>query len=146
MKRQLLRLYPEVGDYALYQTASLLVMAIGVYAFNRLPQAAARCRSAPRRSQERRDQPSGCGWPGTCTTCSASPCRPSRQAELGLRVLDDDRGRGRVRCWRRWARWPVRALADVRSITEEGATTQRCARDRLTTRVPMLLAGRRTSC
>ncbi|GAA2647305.1 hypothetical protein GCM10010412_010750 [Nonomuraea recticatena] len=119
---QFLRLYPELGGYALYQTASLLAMAIGVYAFNRLPQAAARLRALRRqiarnaviaeRLRVARDVHDLLGF-----TLSAITLK----AELGLRVLGDDRVKAES-LLEEVGPLAVRALADVRSITEEGAT------------------------
>ncbi|MFE3449443.1 sensor histidine kinase [Nonomuraea sp. NPDC059194] len=118
---QVLRLYPEVGGYALYQTASVLVTAIGVFAFNRLPEAAARLRALrgqiarnaviAERLRLARDVHDLLGF-----TLSAITLK----AELGLRVLDDDPGKAED-LLREVGPLAVRALADVRSITSEGA-------------------------
>ncbi|MEU4721214.1 histidine kinase [Nonomuraea dietziae] len=119
---QFLRLYPEVGGYALYQTTSLFVMAIGVFAFNRLPEVAARLRALRRqiarnaviaeRLRVARDVHDLLGF-----TLSAITLK----AELGLRVLGDDPVKAES-LLKEVSPLAVRALADVRSITEEGVT------------------------
>ncbi|MEU7894470.1 histidine kinase [Nonomuraea sp. NPDC049152] len=118
---QVLQLYPDVGGYALYQTASTIVIAIGVFAFNRLPEAAVRLRALrgqiarnaviAERLRLARDVHDLLGF-----TLSAITLK----VELGLRVLDDDPGKAED-LLREVGPLAARALSDVRSITAEGA-------------------------
>ncbi|GGO63905.1 sensor histidine kinase [Nonomuraea cavernae] len=117
----LMRLYPDVGGYELYQVASTIGIAVGVFGFNRFPEAAAHLRDLRRQSAvsavvaERlrvaRDVHDLLG-----ITLSAITLK----AELALRTIGDDPDKAAllVEDVRPLA---VRGLADVRSITSGGA-------------------------
>ncbi|MEV0417468.1 sensor histidine kinase [Streptosporangium canum] len=116
-----MRLYPEAGGYELYQAASMLTIAIGVFAFNRFPEAAGRLRGLRRQAAasavvtERlrlaRDVHDLLGM-----TLSAITLK----AELALRAIGDDPG-GAARLAEEISPLAERGLADVRSITSGGA-------------------------
>ncbi|WP_067171305.1 sensor histidine kinase [Microtetraspora niveoalba] len=117
----LLRLYPEVGGYELYQVASMITMAIGVFGFNRFPEAAARLRGlraqvarsavVAERLRMARDVHDLLG-----ITLSAITLK----AELALRVIGHDPGKAAL-LLEEVGPLAVRGLADVRSVTTGGA-------------------------
>ncbi|MFC9972318.1 sensor histidine kinase [Spirillospora sp. NPDC127200] len=118
---QSLRFYPEVAGYQLYQTASSLVTAIGVFAFNRLPAAAEHLRGL-------RGQLAG-------TAVVAERLRVARdvhdllgstlsgitlKAELADRAISRDPDKA-ARLLAEVGPLATRALADMGSITAERA-------------------------
>ncbi|MEV4891388.1 histidine kinase, partial [Nonomuraea sp. NPDC055795] len=118
---QSLRLYPEVAGYQLYQTTSALVIAIGVFAFNRLPAAAAHLRGLRRQIAR--------------TAVVAERLRVARdvhdllgstlsgitlKAELAQRAIDDDPAQA-ARLLQEIGPLAVRALTDVGSIATDRA-------------------------
>ncbi|MCC5576582.1 hypothetical protein IMZ11_13180 [Microtetraspora sp. AC03309] len=117
----LLQLYPEVGGYSLYQVASMITMAIGVFAFNRFPEAAGRLRGlrmqvarsavVAERLRVARDVHDLLG-----ITLSAITLK----AELALRVIGHDSAKAAL-LLEEVGPLAVRGLADVRSITSGGA-------------------------
>ncbi|MER5326844.1 histidine kinase [Streptosporangium roseum] len=118
---QSLRLYPEVAGYQLYQTTSALVVAIGVFAFNRLPAAAAHLRGLRRqlartavvaeRLRVARDVHDLLGFTLSGITL---------KAELAQRVADHDPDQA-ARLLQEIGPLALRALTDVGSITAERA-------------------------
>ncbi|MFC4121654.1 sensor histidine kinase [Nonomuraea zeae] len=117
----LLRLYPDVGGYELYQVASAIGVAVGVFAFNRFPEAARHLRDLRRqitrsavvteRLRVARDVHDLLG-----ITLSAITLK----AELALRALGDDPGKAAA-LLADVRPLALRGLADVRSITSGGA-------------------------
>ncbi|MCG5212919.1 histidine kinase [Streptosporangium soli] len=115
------RLYPEVGGYELYQVASMIGIAIGVFAFNRFPEAAAHLRGLRRqiagsavvaeRLRVARDVHDLLGISLSAITL---------KAELALRVIGHDPGKAAL-LLEDVRPLAVRGLADVRSITSGGA-------------------------
>ncbi|MFI6908338.1 sensor histidine kinase [Nonomuraea sp. NPDC050394] len=118
---QSLRLYPEVAGYQLYQTTSALAIAISVFAFNRLPAAAAHLRGLRRqiartaviteRLRVARDVHDLLG-----STLSGITLK----AELAQRAIDHDAEHA-ARLLQEIGPLAVRALTDVGSITAERA-------------------------
>ncbi|GAA3569958.1 hypothetical protein GCM10022419_058550 [Nonomuraea rosea] len=116
----LMRLYPDVGGYQLYQIASTFGISVGVFAFNRFPEAAGHLRDlrgqiatsavAAERLRVARDVHDLLG-----ITLSAITLK----AELALRAIGDDPGKA-ARLLEDVRPLAVRGLADVRSITSGG--------------------------
>ncbi|MGW0804669.1 sensor histidine kinase [Nonomuraea sp. NPDC002799] len=116
----LLRLYPEVGGYELYQVVSMIGLAIGVFAFNRFPEAAGRLRGlraqaarsavVTERLRVARDVHDLLGF-----TLSAITLK----AELALRAIGHDPDKAAL-LLAEVRPLAVRGLADVRSITSGG--------------------------
>ncbi|NUP79179.1 MAG: hypothetical protein HOV96_16710, partial [Nonomuraea sp.] len=112
-----LRLYPESGGYELYQVASMLGLAVGVFAFNRFPEAAGRLRGLRRqvarsavvaeRLRVARDVHDLLG--GTLSAITL-------KAELALRAIDRDPGQAAL-LLEEVRPLAARGLADVRAIT-----------------------------
>ncbi|WP_406311757.1 histidine kinase [Streptosporangium sp. NBC_01639] len=117
----LLRLYPDVGGYELYQIASTIGISVGVFAFNRFPEAAAHLRGlrmqiarsavVAERLRVARDVHDLLG-----STLSAITLK----AELARRAVGDDPGKA-ARLVEDVRPLAVRGLADVRSIASGGA-------------------------